>query len=113
MPMIEAKVTMQLPSEKRDALKTAFGKAISIIGKPESYLMINLIDGQDLYFAGKKLEKGAYVEVKVLGGVDGGASDKMTARICEILQAELGIPGDAVYISYWGTSNWGWNGSNF
>ena len=31
MPMIEAKVTMQLPSEKRDILKTEFGKAISII----------------------------------------------------------------------------------
>ena len=50
MPMIEAKVTMQLPAEKRDVLKAEFGKAISIIGKPESYLMINLIDNQDLYF---------------------------------------------------------------
>ena len=87
MPMIEAKVTMQLPAEKRDVLKAEFGKAISIIGKPESYLMINLIDNQDLYFGGKKLDKGAYVEVKVLGSVDGGASDKMTAKLCEILDS--------------------------
>ena len=57
MPMIEAKVTMQLPSEKRDVLKSEFGKAISIMGKPESYLMINLVDGQDLYLGGNKLEK--------------------------------------------------------
>ena len=113
MPMIEAKVTMQLPAEKRDVLKAEFGKAISIMGKPESYLMINLVDGQDLYFGGNKLEKGAYVEVKVLGSIDSGASDKMTARICEILQNELGIPGNTVYVSYWGTSNWGWNGGNF
>ena len=69
MPMIEAKVTVQLPAEKRDVLKTEFGKAISVMGKPESYLMINLLDNQDLYFAGKKLEKGAYIEVKVLGSV--------------------------------------------
>ena len=48
MPMIEAKVTMQLPVEKRDVLKAEFGKAVSLIGKPESYLMINLIDNQDL-----------------------------------------------------------------
>jgi hypothetical protein len=34
MPMIEAKVTMQLPADKRDVLKAEFGKAISIIGKP-------------------------------------------------------------------------------
>ena len=52
MPMIEVKVTMQLPAEKRDVLKAEFGKAISIMGKPESYLMINLVDGQDLYFGG-------------------------------------------------------------
>ena len=89
------------------------GKAISLMNKPECYLMINLQDNQDLYFGGKKLDKGAYVEVKVLGAVDSGASSKMTAKVCEILDKELGIPGDAVYVSYFGTSNWGWNGSNF
>ena len=113
MPMIEAKVTMELPEQKRDALKAEFGKAVGIIGKPESYLMVNIADNQDLYFGGKKLDKGAYVEVKILGNVDGGASVKMTKRVCEILQEQLEIPGDAVYVSYWGTPNWGWNGSNF
>ncbi|WP_443737673.1 phenylpyruvate tautomerase MIF-related protein [Treponema sp.] len=113
MPMIEAKVTMELSAEKRDILKAEFGKAISIIGKPESYLMINLVDKQDLYFDGNKLDKGAYVEVKVLGNVDGGSSDKMTSKLCEILEKELGILGNAVYISYWGTQNWGHNGGNF
>ena len=29
------------------------------------------------------------------------------------LEKELGIPSNAVYISYWGTENWGWNGGNF
>ena len=111
--MIEAKVTMQLPAEKRDVLKAEFGKAISILGKPESYLMINLVENQDLYFGGKKLDKGAYVEIKVLGNVDSSSSNKMTAKICEILEKQLDIPGDAVYVSYFGTSNWGWNGSNF
>ena len=79
MPMIEVKITMKLPSEKRNVLKAEFGKAISIMGKPESYLMINLVDSQDLYFGGNKLDKGAYVEVKVLGSVDAGSSDKMTS----------------------------------
>ena len=113
MPMIEAKVTIQLTAEKRDVLKAEFGKAISIMGKPEAYLMINLLDKQDLYFGGNKLEKGAYVEVKILGSVDAGASDKMTTCVCEILERELEIPSNAVYVSYWGTSNWGWNGGNF
>ena len=113
MPMIEAKVTMKLPTEKREVLKAELGKAISIMGKPESYLMINLVDNQYLYFGGNKLDKGAYVEVKALGNIEAGQSDKMTAKVCEILNAQLGIPGDAVYVAYFGTSNWGWNGSNF
>lgn len=113
MPMIEAKVTMELPTEKRNVLKAELGKAISIMGKSESYLMINLVDNQDLYFGGNKLDKGVFVEVKVFGNVDAGQSDKMTAKVCEILTTQLGIPGDAVYVAYFGTSNWGWNGSNF
>ncbi len=113
MPMIEAKVTPKLTEEKKDVLKAEFGKAISVMGKPETYLMINLNDNQDLYFGGKKLEKGAYLEVKVFGNVDSSSSEKMTARLCEILEKELEIPGNAVYVSYFGTQNWGWNGSNF
>jgi len=113
MPMIKLETTVSLPAEKRDVLKAELGKAISIMGKPESYLMINLVDNQDLYFGGNKLDKGAYVEIKVLGSVDGAKSGAMTAKVCEILESVLGIPGDAVYVSYFGTANWGWNGSNF
>ena len=32
---------------------------------------------------------------------------QLPAQLCEILEKELGIPGNAVYVSYWGTSNWG------
>ena len=91
-------------------LKSIAGILPTNIFKFEGSLKVN---GNPGYFGGKKLDKGAYVEVKVLGSVDSGASSKMTAKVCEILDKELGIPGDAVYVSYFGTSNWGWNGSNF
>lgn len=74
MPMIKVETTVSLPEEKRNVLKAELGKAISILDKPESYLMINLVDQQDLYFGGNKLDKGAFVEVKVLGSVDAGQS---------------------------------------
>ena len=67
MPMIKVETTVSLSEEKRNVLKAELGKAISILDKPESYLMINLVDQQDLYFGGNKLDKGAFVEVKVLG----------------------------------------------
>ena len=74
MPMIKVETTVSLSEEKRNVLKAELGKAISILGKPESYLMINLVDQQDLYFGGNKLDKGAFVEVTVLGSVDAGKS---------------------------------------
>ncbi|MCR5046963.1 MAG: hypothetical protein K6A42_10330 [Treponema sp.] len=113
MPMIQSKITGSVSEEKRQELKSELGKAISILGKPESYLMLGVEDKQDLYFAGKKLDKGAYVEVKILGNVDSSSSDKMTAKICEIFDKLFGIPGNSIYVSYWGTQNWGHNGGNF
>ena len=83
------------------------------MNNPESYLLINLADNQDLYFGGQKPDKGAYVEVKVLGKADHSKTNEMTARLCDVFESILGIPQDAVYISYWGTDFWGWNGSNF
>lgn len=113
MPMIDSKVTVPLPQEKRDVLKAEFGKAISILGKPESYLMLGFEDNYDLYFGGKKLDKGAFISVQLLGEVNSGASEKMSAKLCEILEKELGIPDDKIYITYSGYKNWGWNGGNF
>ena len=37
----------------------------------------------------------------------------MTGKVCGILNDTLGIPGDKVYVTYQGFSDWGWNGRNF
>ena len=113
MPFIDSKVTVKITDQQKEEIKSELGKLITTLNKSEAYLMVGIEDSYDLWLGGQKLEKGAYVEVKVLGNVDAGASDKMTARLCEILEKELGIPGNAVYVSYWGTSSWGWNGGNF
>lgn len=86
MPYIDCKLTETLDEEKREAVKTKLGRAISILHKPESYLMVGFTEGYALYFAGKKLEKGAYVAVSLFG---------------------------AVYVTYHPVENWGWNGANF
>ena len=100
-------------AEKKEIIKSKLGEAASIIGKPESFLMVGFEDDYCLYFAGNKLEKGAYVSVDVFGSVSSSAADKMTARICEIYEEELGIPCNNIYVEYRGTSDWGWNGRNF
>lgn len=113
MPMIDAKVTLPLDEKKREELKSAFGRAVGLLGKSESYLMVSFEDKAALYFAGKALEAGAFVSVKLFGTVDSAASDKMTGELCRILEEKLGIKGENVYITYEGFENWGWRGRNF
>lgn len=113
MPFIDSKVTKTVTPDKQESIKSRLGQAIGILGKSETYLMVGFEDQYELYMGGQKLEQGAFVSVRVLGQVDADASDRMTAEICKIYQEELGIPGQNIYVAYFGTSDWGWNGSNF
>ncbi len=113
MPFIDSKITVPVSAEKKDNIKAKLGKALTVLNKTESYLMVGFEDNYDLYFAGKKLEKGAYVSVSVFGDVKPDGCDRMTGKICAILEEELGIPGKNVYVTYHGVHDWGWNGNNF
>lgn len=113
MPFIDSKITVPVSKEKRDAIKSELGTAISIVGKPESFLMVGFEDNYDLYMGGNKLDKGAFVAVSLFGNASSEAYNKMTAEICRIYEEQLGIPQNAVYITYSGVKDWGWNGRNF
>ena len=113
MPFIDSKISVRLSDEKKETLKAKLGATMPILHKSESYLMVGINDGYDLWMGGNKLEKGAYVAVSLLGNASSADYEKMTAAICDIFQNELNIPGSAVYITYHPVSDWGWNGSNF
>ncbi len=113
MPFIDSKVTVKLTEEKKNSVKTRLGQAISILHKSETYLMVGFEDEYDLYMSGNRLEKGAYVSVSLFGNASSDDYEKMTGAICDILQDELGIPADHVYVTYHGVNDWGWNGRNF
>lgn len=114
MPFINAKVSVKINEEKREAIKARLGKAIELIpGKSESWLMVGLEEEYTLYFKGQQSEKIAFVEVKIFGSASSSAYDKLTGAICTIMQEELGIPADKTYVTYQEIENWGWNGSNF
>ena len=113
MPFIDSKITVAVSQEKRDVLKAELGKAVALLGKPESFLMVGFEDNYDLYMGGKKLDRGAYVSVSLFGAGAKSAYESMTERICKLYEAELGIPANAVYVTYHGVNDWGWNGRNF
>lgn len=112
MPFIDAKLTVAVTEDKKEAIKTELGKVISIVNKPESFLMVGIADNYDLYMGGKKLDKGAFVAVSLFGSASSSAYERMTGEICRILGEQLNIPADAVYVTYSGISDWGWNGRN-
>ena len=113
MPFIDSKITMKLSPEKKESIKKELGKAVSILSKPESFLMVGFDDEYDLYMGGNKLEQGAYVSVSLFGNASSSAYEKMTGEICSIFDKELGIPSSNVYVTYHGVNDWGWNGQNF
>lgn len=114
MPCIHIQTNQKVSAEEEKSLREKFGEAISLFpGKSESWLMFLLEDGCRMAFQGKTEKPMAFVEIKLYGDVDKGASQKMTARTCDLLKEILGISSDQVYVRYEATENWGWNGSNF
>lgn len=113
MPFINVKTNTPVSKEKEIALKSALGKAISIIpGKSESWLMVEIEPERKLYFKGSD-EPAAMVEVSVFGSSDPSSFAKLTNEICIIMNSELSIDSSRTYVKYEATRDWGWNGSNF
>lgn len=113
MPYIDAKLTGSVSPARREELKAALGQAITLLNKPESFLMIGIQDNYDLYFGGDRLEKGAYISIAMLGEPDRARDEAMTAKVTEILGEQLEIPPESVYVSYHGVRDWGWRGKLF
>lgn len=113
MPFIDVKLSKKITDDEKEQLKCDLGKSISILHKPESYLMVGICDGYDLYFAGNKLSNGAYLSVSALGKINPADAQKMTASICDILNKRFSIAGNDVYVTYSDIDKWGWDGSNF
>ncbi|RSX52265.1 phenylpyruvate tautomerase MIF-related protein [Bifidobacterium samirii] len=116
MPVIHTHVSVKTTKEQREALKTAYGKAVTAVpGKTESWLMCPFEDEMPIYFGGDDSQPAAYVEVNILGrgAVGRDVWEQMTRDIMAALEGTLGVPADRTYIRYTATADWGWNGGNF
>jgi phenylpyruvate tautomerase PptA (4-oxalocrotonate tautomerase family) len=114
MPCISTKVNMELDLDKEVALKTEFGKAISVFpGKNEEWLMLSFEDNCHLYFRGKNDVPAALIEVSLFGQIDPKACEAFTERVMAVLERQLALDPSNIYIKYCATDHWGWNGSNF
>lgn len=83
MPFIEVKTTEDLSAVAAE-LKSALGDAITAIpGKSESWLMVNLVGEQKMYFQGSDAPC-ALFSVSIFGTATDDAYDDLTCRLCAI-----------------------------
>ncbi|AKN30667.1 hypothetical protein Ccar_07415 [Clostridium carboxidivorans P7] len=114
MPYINSTLTVKLSEEKKEVIKSKMGKIISEIpGKSEEWLMVGFNDNYSLFFRGNKMDKAAFVEVKIFGTAEKRYKEAITSKICELFEDELSISKDSVYITFSEVKDWGWNGSMF
>lgn len=113
MPFINVKTNASISQENELKIKSQLGEVIKLIGKSESWLMINFEDRQKMYFRGDNSSNMAFVQVDLYGVANANAYNLMTGAITEILTKELGIDSDKIYVKYSEIKNWGFNGGNF
>lgn len=83
------------------------------LGKPERYVMIALEHTCPMLFAGSDAPL-AYLELKSIG-LPTARTAELSALLARLLNQELGIPAERVYIEFSDAAGplWGWNGATF
>lgn len=113
MPFINTNTNIEISPEKREVLKSKLGKAISIMGKSENWLMLSFEDKCSMYFQGDDNSPMAFVDLSVFGNATDENCERMTKELCKIYNEVLGISPDKLYVKYSSSSQWGWNNMNF
>ena len=113
MPYINAKASVPVTPEQELELKTKFGKAITLLGKGEAWLMVEVEDNCRLWFRGENSDPLAMVEISLFGKASADQYEDMTKAVCDVLSEELGIDPEGVYVKYEEVNHWGYNSFNF
>lgn len=112
MPYIKVSANVDIAPEKAEALKSELGQAVQLINKTEDWLMVEINGNAPLYFKGD-CQPAAMVSVNLYGKAGKAAYAQLTAAICKMLNQQLNIPQNRVFVSYAEYEHWGWNGNNF
>ena len=113
MPFINAKFSGAVSPDKETAIKSALGDAITLLGKSERYLMVEISDNCRLYFGGDNSAPTAFFDVSLLHCAPRASYEKLTARLCEIAKEYMDVDGSRVYVKFEETENWGYNSFMF
>ncbi|HUK81061.1 MAG TPA: phenylpyruvate tautomerase MIF-related protein [Verrucomicrobiae bacterium] len=97
----------------QDMLKKASRLVAQQLSKPEKYVMVSFEPSNAMLFAGSA-EPAAFLELRAIG-FPADRTDDLSRLLCELVQSELDIPKDRVFINFADVppNRWGWNGETF
>ncbi|MDH5472742.1 MAG: phenylpyruvate tautomerase MIF-related protein [Gammaproteobacteria bacterium] len=112
MPLLNIKTNCPV-NDKNNLALAASKLTAEVLGKPESYVMVNIDDNQALVFAGND-QPAAYLELKSLG-LPESKTATISARLCAFMNEKLDIDSGRVYIEFSNAERhmWGWKGGTF
>lgn len=114
MPLVKVQISETLAEDRQTALLSAVSKLLAeVTGKPEPYVMAVLERGSFL-MAGVPA-RAAFVDVRGIGGLNATVNARFTRELCALLQRELKIEPQNVYVTFTDVpaTHWGWNAKTF
>ncbi|HKK04847.1 MAG TPA: phenylpyruvate tautomerase MIF-related protein [Gammaproteobacteria bacterium] len=114
MPYLKIQTNRPVDDTTRQAALTRASALVAeALGKPERYVMVAMEPPVPMLFAGDDAPT-AYLELKSIG-LPAGRTAELSAALCEMAEAVLGIDRDRVYIEFTDAPRamWGWNGGTF
>jgi len=114
MPYLKINTNVSLDKDRKNALAASASTLLSqLLGKPESYIMVEIASDASIMFASTN-EPAVYIELKSIG-LPEADTEKLSASLCDFIDAQIGVPPDRIYIEFSPAARhlWGWNKHTF
>ena len=115
MPLVRITGTEEVGKERKDIVMKELSRKLSAItGKPEKFILIIFEGPSDMLLNGSR-EKSFFLEIKSIGALDDGKTDKISDEFCRYLSSEFGMSDDRINIEFRDVPRdmWGWNRKTF
>ncbi|MDR2468436.1 MAG: hypothetical protein LBD22_05695 [Spirochaetaceae bacterium] len=110
MPYISINTSAALSDANKATLVSELGRLITIIpGKTEADLIVDLSTSRAMFMGGKKTPS-AYIDLRVYTKTTDEAKKLFTREVFTLLNHELGIKTEHLYMTIAEFDNWGYDG---
>lgn len=112
MPLLQINTNISVNNPENLACE-ASALVASMLGKPESYVMVTLNPDETLIFAGSDAAA-AHLKLKSLGLAES-ETGHYSQKLCNFMEEKLGINPGRIYIEFSGPPRhmWGWDNKTF